>query len=183
MMGRRDVNVGGRALRSARVLLDGELTDVGRKLFDLRGPRLYTHTADARPWLRRTKERFDVIYVDAYRQPYIPFYLATREFFGLVRDRLNPGGTVLVNVGHPEESVELEKVMSATMGAVFRHVARDPAQDVNTQLVAPDAPVDAGRLRRAAGLLPAPLRPVAAQTATRLPERVDRPFDIERFHS
>lgn len=154
--------------RVDHVELDGELTGVGRRLFDLRGPRLHTHTADARPWLRRTKERFDVIYVDAYRQPYIPFYLATREFFELVEDRLSPGGAVLVNVGHPEESAELEKVMSATMGAVFRHVARDPAQDVNTQLVASDVPVDAGRLRRAARSLPAPLRPVAEQTAGRL---------------
>ncbi len=154
--------------RVDHVELDGELTDAGRRLFDLDGPRLHTHTADARPWLRRTKERFDLVYVDAYRQPYIPFYLATREFFELVEDRLNPGGAVLVNVGHPEESAELEKVMSATMGAVFRHVARDPAQDVNTQLVASDVPVDAGRLRRAARSLPAPLRPVAAQTAARL---------------
>ena len=34
------------------------------------------------------------IVVDAYRQPYIPFYLTTREFFELVRERLEPGGVV-----------------------------------------------------------------------------------------
>ena len=56
---------------------------------------------DARPYLRRTDRRYDVIMVDAYRQPYIPFYLATREFFQLARDRLEPGGVVIVNVGHP----------------------------------------------------------------------------------
>jgi predicted membrane-bound spermidine synthase len=60
------------------VEIDGELTKVGRRLFDLHGPRLHTHAAVARPWLRATDRRFDVIYVDAYRQPYIPFYLATR---------------------------------------------------------------------------------------------------------
>ena len=49
-----------------------------------------------------------MIVVDAYRQPYIPFYLATREFFDLVRDRLAPGGVVVVNVGHPEENDDLE---------------------------------------------------------------------------
>ena len=47
---------------------------------------------DARPFLRRTDERYDAIFVDAYRQPYIPFYLTTREFFELARDRLSPGG-------------------------------------------------------------------------------------------
>jgi len=154
--------------RVDHVELDGELTDVGRRLFDLRGPRLRTHAADARPWLRRGAQRFDVVYVDAYRQPYIPFYLATREFFALVRQRLEPGGAAIVNVGHPADSDALERVMSATMGAVFRHVARDPAQDVNTQLIASDVRVDAGRLRRAARGVPAALRRVAGETAGRL---------------
>src|SRR3954469_9326288 len=59
--------------------LDGELTAIGRRWFDLRAPQLRTVTADARPFLRTTRERYDLIVVDAYRQPYIPFYLATRE--------------------------------------------------------------------------------------------------------
>ena len=86
------------------VEIDGALTDVGRRLFDLRGPDLHLHTADARPFLRTTDRRWDAIAVDAYRQPYIPFYLVTREFFQEVHDHLEPGGTVMVNVGHPEGS-------------------------------------------------------------------------------
>ena len=116
------------------VEIDGELTAIGRRYFDLRGPRLHTHTADARPYLRRTKERYDVIVVDAYRQPYIPFYLATKEFFELARSRLRPGGVVIINVGHPERSSRLERVLSATMKAVFRTVVRDPSQPTNTML-------------------------------------------------
>ena len=54
-------------------------------------PRLTVHDADARPFLRSTDERYDLIVVDAYHQPYVPFYLATREFFRLVRERLAPG--------------------------------------------------------------------------------------------
>ena len=80
------------AARVDGVEIDPALTDVGRRLFDLRGPNLHLHTADARPFLRRASRRWDVIVVDAYRQPYIPFYLATREFFGEVRDHLTPGG-------------------------------------------------------------------------------------------
>ena len=79
------------------VELDGKLTTVGRELFDLGGPNLHTHTADARPWLYATTRKYDVIMVDAYRQPYIPFYLTTPEFFALVRDRLEPGGLVILN--------------------------------------------------------------------------------------
>jgi spermidine synthase len=151
------------------VEIDPELTDVGRRLFDLHAPHLQTHAADARPWLRATKRRFDIIYVDAYRQPYIPFYLATKEFFALARRHLNPGGAVIVNVGHPERSPRLEQVLSATMGSVFTHVARDPAQAVNTQLIASDVPLSPERLRAAARAhAPAELRPVAEATAARL---------------
>ena len=76
---------------------------------------LTVYNEDARPWLRRSDGGYDVIIVDAYRQPYIPFYLATREFFELVRDRLAPGGVVIVNVGHPEDNDDLETVLGRTM--------------------------------------------------------------------
>ena len=102
------------------VEIDGELTEIGREYFDMRNPRLETFTDDARPFLRADRpQRYDAILVDAYRQPYIPFYLATKEFFELARDRLNPGGVVLVNVGHPEGSTDLEEVLGATMADVF----------------------------------------------------------------
>ena len=29
-------------------------------------------------------ERYDLVYIDAYHQPYVPVYLATQEFFELV---------------------------------------------------------------------------------------------------
>ncbi len=154
------------------VEIDGELTDIGRRYFDLRAPRLRTHTADARPYLRRTRERYDAIVVDAYRQPYIPFYLATKEFFVLVRERLRPGGVVIINVGHPERSSRLERVLSATMGAVFPTVVRDPSQPTNTMLVGSAAPVAAARLARTVDTLPEELRPVARAAAARLAPRL-----------
>ena len=45
-----------------------------------------------------------------------------------MRDRLRPGGSVIINVGHPRDSDALEKALSATLGKVFAHVARDPIQ-------------------------------------------------------
>ena len=84
------------------VEIDAELSEIGRRYFHMRNPRLRLHHEDARPYLRRTDTRYDVIALDTYRQPYIPFYLSTVEFFELARDRLAPGGVVVVNVGHPE---------------------------------------------------------------------------------
>jgi spermidine synthase len=156
------------ATRVDGVEIDGALTDVGRRLFDLRGPNLHLHTADARPFLRKATRRWDVIVVDAYRQPYIPFYLSTREFFDEVRDHLNPGGVVLINVGHPSGSDHLEKVLSATMGAVFPTVVRDPVKDTNTIVIGGAGVISAARLRAATRSLPPDLAAVGAATAARL---------------
>jgi spermidine synthase len=149
------------------VEIDSELTRLGRKWFDMRNPRLRVFHEDARPYLRRTDERYDLIMVDAYRQPYIPFYLATREFFELARDRLAPGGAVIVNAGHPEGQDDLEKVLSATIGDVFPSVLRDPSEDTNTLILASHG-ASATRLARAAPRLPRDLRPLALAAARRI---------------
>src|SRR3954453_12446026 len=124
------------ATRIDAVEIDPELTKIGRRWFGL--PRsVRVHHEDARPFLRRTDgARWDAILVDAYRQPYIPFYLVTKEFFQLVRERLTPRGVVVVDVGHPRGNDALEKAMTATMQSVFPAVRRDPAMPTNTILVA-----------------------------------------------
>jgi spermidine synthase len=151
------------------VEIDGELLDIGRRYFGLEdGPRLNAITDDARPFLRRTKNRYDVIMVDAYRQPYIPFYLTTKEFFSLARDRLAPGGVVAINVGQPEGADRLERVLSATLRSVFENVARDPIEPTNTILMASDAEISGGRLIEAAGRLDPDLKRTALDAASRL---------------
>jgi predicted membrane-bound spermidine synthase len=150
------------------VEIDPELADIGREYFDMHGPDLHVYDADARPWLRASDGDYDVIVVDAYRQPYIPFYLATEEFFELVRDRLAPGGAVVVNVGHPEGDDELEKVIGATMGSVFPNVVRDPVEDENTLMLASEAPASATNLLRAVGTLPDDLRNLAVVASDRV---------------
>ncbi|HET6998921.1 MAG TPA: fused MFS/spermidine synthase [Solirubrobacterales bacterium] len=150
------------------VEIDGELTDLGRRFLGLRNLRMRTFAEDARPWLERSAGDYDAIMVDAYRQPYIPFYLTTREFFELARERLAPGGIVIVNVGHPEGSEELERVLGRTMAAAFPRVLRYPIEPTNTLLVGGDGDFSAARLRRNAEALPAPLRPLAATAADEL---------------
>jgi spermidine synthase len=154
------------------VEIDAELTELGRRYFDLRNPRMEVFAADARPWLRDAEGGYDAIMVDAYRQPYIPFYLATREFFELARERLAPGGVVVVNVGHPEGSGELERVLGRTLAAAFPTVLRHPIESTNTLLVASEAPLSAGRLRASAAGLEPPLRELALDAAAVLAPRL-----------
>jgi spermidine synthase len=154
------------------VEIDPELTELGRRYLDLRNPRMRTFAEDARPWLERSGGGYDQIMVDAYRQPYIPFYLATREFFELARDRLAPGGIVIVNVGHPEGARELERVLGRTMAAAFPRVLRYPIEETNTLLVAGEGAFSAARLRSSLGGLPAPLRAEAERAAAGLEPRL-----------
>ena len=152
------------------VEIDGQLSDAGRRYFDMRGANLHLYTADARPFLRRSDRRWDAILVDAYRQPYIPFYMTTTEFFASVAEHLNPGGVVMVNVGHPEGSAALEASLAATMKTHFKSVLRDPSERVNTILLGANDGASAARLAANASsvAMPAPLRPIARDTAQRL---------------
>jgi spermidine synthase len=154
------------------VEIDGELTELGRRFLDLRNPRMTVFAEDARPWLERSEGGYDAIMVDAYRQPYIPFYLATREFFELARDRLAPGGLTIVNVGHPEGSDELERVLGRTMAAAFPRVLRYPIEPTNTLLVGGEGDFSAARLRAGVGELPPELRPLALAAADELAPRL-----------
>jgi spermidine synthase len=156
------------------VEIDPELERVGLEYFDMgSNENLTVHSEDARPWLRRSDGGYDVIMVDAYRQPYIPFYLATREFFELVRDRLAPGGVVVVNAGHPEGNDDLETVLGRTMAEVFPTVLRDPIESTNTLLVGSAGPASAENLDRAARELPPELRNLAQIEAARVGPRLE----------
>jgi predicted O-methyltransferase YrrM len=148
------------------VEIDGEVTEAGRDFFDLgANRRLTTYTEDARPFLRRVDRRYDLIGIDAYRQPYIPFYLATEEFFDLTRRRLNPGGAVVVNIGHPEGQDALEQTITRTLKSSFRHVARYAIEDTSTLLVASDTAPSRARLEAAAAEADPELRTLLQETA------------------
>ena len=103
--------------------IDPAVSKAGRDYLGMSdNPRLQVYDADARPFLRRADEQYDLIFIDAYRQPYVPFYLATREFFRLVRERLAPGGIVALNVATVPDDRRLERGLAGTLAAEFPEV-------------------------------------------------------------
>lgn len=148
------------------VELDPAVSAVGRRFFGLGdNPRLHVIDADARPFLRRTDARYDLILVDAYRAPYVPFYLATREFFRLARSRLAPGGVIMLNVGTVPNDNRLPDGVSGTLATEFPLVLTWQVLRFNQIVIGFDRvaarPVLERRLTRA----PAPLRPLTALLA------------------
>ncbi len=101
------------------VEIDPQIIEVGRKYFGMTQPNLDVHVMDGRTYLWRTGERYDVIAVDAYRLPYIPWHLTTVEFFYQVRRHLTSEGVVAINVGHTPDDWRLVEIMVATMREVF----------------------------------------------------------------
>jgi len=149
------------------VELDPAVTDAGRRYLGLGdNPRLTVHTADARPFLRRSAGGYDLIVVDAYRPPYVPFYLATREFFELVRKRLAPGGMVALNVASVPGDTRLARAIATTLAAELPSVWTWQALRFNQIVIALERPLPkrelVRRLRAVTGDL-APLTRLAAR--------------------
>jgi predicted membrane-bound spermidine synthase len=103
------------------VELDPQILDVGTQFFAADRPNYRAVAADGRRWLAQQPpdSAFDVIAVDAYRPPYIPFQLTTREFFALARDHLSPGGVLAINVGRTPTNFALVDALAATLQTVF----------------------------------------------------------------
>jgi spermidine synthase len=101
------------------VEIDPEIVRAGREFFGMDQPNLNTIVADGRRFLAQTDEIYDVIAVDAYRLPYIPWHMTTVEFFQQARDRLDKDGVLMVNVGRTENDYRLVEAIVATLETVF----------------------------------------------------------------
>ncbi|HET8587073.1 MAG TPA: fused MFS/spermidine synthase, partial [Candidatus Limnocylindria bacterium] len=101
------------------VEIDPDILQMGRQYFALDEPNVHQITADGRYFLRTTSRHYDLVSVDAYHTPYIPFQLTTEEFFQEVQQHLTPDGSVVINVGRTAADTKLVDVIARTMRAVF----------------------------------------------------------------
>ncbi|MDP9472095.1 MAG: fused MFS/spermidine synthase [Chloroflexota bacterium] len=146
------------------VEIDPEIVRVGRKYFGMDEPNLNVIVEDGRYFLRTTEQRYDLIGVDAYRQPYIPFQLTSREFFQEVSDRLTPAGVAVINVGRTSTDYRLVDAIASTMTSVYPHVyVIDVERYSNSIVVGASSEASIANFAANASLLPvdSPLRVVA----------------------
>ncbi len=159
----------GQAVHIDGVEEDPEIISVGERYFHETSPNLDIHVDDARYWLTTQPpgDRFDVIVVDAYRQPYIPFQLTTEQFFRLVRAHLAPGGVVVVNAGRTATDYRLVAALASTMRPVFNGVfLADPPNSGNTEIYGTTAPTSVAAIQHNLALLRPPLARQVAQEAS-----------------
>jgi spermidine synthase len=104
------------------VEIDPAIVEVGKKYFDMNEPNLNVYEQDGRAFLATTHEQYDLVAIDAFQQPYIPFQLTTREFFTQIREHLSPTGTIVLNTAHTKTDYRLVQAFVNTLSAVFPSV-------------------------------------------------------------
>jgi spermidine synthase len=85
-------------------------------------PNLTAIAQDGRWGIEKSNKRYDVIGIDAYRPPYIPWHLTTLEFFESVREHLTDDGVLVINVGRSPTDRRLIDGLTATIQSVFPSV-------------------------------------------------------------
>ena len=119
------------------VEIDEKITDLAHKYFELPEDIKVT-TYDGRAFLAACDNKYDVIMVDAYQDITIPFQMSSVEFFTLVKEHLNEGGVMVVNMNMRSESADgINGCLADTISSVFDNVVTvDVEYSTNRELFA-----------------------------------------------
>lgn len=79
---------------------------------------------DARNFLSRTNQKYDIIVLDAYSKNYVPFHLMTLQYYQLLYSRLTtPNGVIVSNqlgsLDQDQDTSKLYRAVYKTMSQVF----------------------------------------------------------------
>jgi spermidine synthase len=130
------------------VEIDPAIVDVGRRYFGMDETNLNVHLGDGRTFMRTTQQTYDVVMVDAFQQPYMPFHLTTREFLEEIKARLSPTGVVTFTTGHTCTDYRLAQAFVNTLSQVFPSVYMfDVPGTLNTEIIATMQPTTLSTFR------------------------------------
>lgn len=80
------------------VELDSEMINIGNNFFNLKKYNIKTIVGDAKVVINKSKEKYDVIFGDAYNSFIsVPWYLLTTEWNNQVKEKLNENGIYAIN--------------------------------------------------------------------------------------
>lgn len=102
--------------------IDPEIIEVGERYFEMNLPNLNAIAEDGRWGIAHSPHQYQLITVDAYRPPYIPWHLTTVEFFQILKDHLSEDGVVAINVGRAPNDRRLIDGFVGTLKVVYPSV-------------------------------------------------------------
>lgn len=155
--------------------IDPAIVDVGRRYFDMTQSNLNVVVGDGRAALNALPHTYDLIAVDAFRVPYIPWHLTTREYLLELRAHLTADGVAAINVGRTRTDYRLVDAVAATAAGVFPavHVV-DVAGSLNSIVYATQQPTTSDDLRQNLAHMDQPLLQATAQRALQNLRAYDR---------
>lgn len=112
-------------IRVDSVEIDPVVIDVARRYFWFpEDERMRIFNEDARRYVQRTGETYDIVVVDAYTSDSLPFHLTTAEFFAELEAVMAPDGVIAYNLiaAVEGENSELFRSMYRTAESVFDDV-------------------------------------------------------------
>lgn len=128
-----------RGMQIQGVEIDEKITELAHQYFQL-SKETKVATYDGRAYLNASKEKYDVIMVDAYQDITIPFQMSSVEFFELVKEHLNEGGVMVVNMNmRSTKDHNINQYLSDTIAQVFGTIyTLDVEGNTNRELFASD---------------------------------------------
>ena len=124
--------------------IDPKIIAVGERYFGMDElDNLHAYAEDGRWGLAHSPYQYDIIAVDAYRPPYIPWHMTTLEFFQITYDRMSPTGVLTINVGRLPNDRRLINSLASTIAQVYPSVyVMDIPHTLNSIIYATKAPTD-----------------------------------------
>lgn len=105
------------------VEIDPAVKNIARNYFAVSDSDANIFVDDGRRYLSNIDKNYDTIIIDTYsRELYIPFHLATREFFNLAMHKLNDGGVIAMNVNAISSNSPILTSIAKTLANVFSDV-------------------------------------------------------------
>ncbi len=102
--------------------IDPKIITVGQDYFGMTMPNLNALAQDGRWGLSKSDMKYTIISIDAYRPPYIPWHLTTKEFFEITREHLTENGVLAINVGRAPNDRRLIDALVTTLLTVYPSV-------------------------------------------------------------
>ncbi len=124
--------------------IDPKIIEVGETYFGMSElDNLNAYAEDGRWGLEHSPYQYDIIAVDAYRPPYIPWHLTTVEFFEIAAAHLTPTGVLTINVGRLPNDRRLINGLATTIAQIFPSVyVMDIPYTLNSIIYATKQPTD-----------------------------------------
>ena len=117
--------------------IDPDIVEVGKDYFEMDMDNLNVIVQDGRVGLAHSQNLYDIISIDAYRPPYIPWHMTTVEFFQIVKEHLSDDGVMVINIGRSPLNHDIVNDLGTTVRTVFPSIfVMDIPESLNSVLFA-----------------------------------------------